>query len=123
MDHLKKRAAENHYENVKVVLSRADSIYLPENSVDIVFICDTYHHFEFHEAMLESIHQALRPGGKLILIDFERIPGKTREWLLGHVRAGKEQFKKEVVKAGFQFKEEIKIKGFKENYFLCFERP
>lgn len=123
IDHLKKRVKENKYENVKVVFSREDSIMLPENSVDLVFICDTYHHFEFLDPILESIHKSLRKGGQLILIDFERIPGKTRDWLLEHVRAGKEDFKAEVVKAGFHFVEEVKIKGLNENYFLRFEKP
>ncbi len=123
IEHLKKRVKDNKFENVQVVFSREDSLMLPENSVDIAFICDTYHHFEYHERMLESIFKSLRPGGELILIDFERISGTTKKWIMGHVRAGKEEFKKEVLEAGFQFKEEIKLKGIKENYILRFERP
>ena len=73
--------------------------------------------------MLLSIRNTLRRGGQLILIDFERIPGKSSDWLLGHVRADKQQFKKEVLQSGFRFKEEVKIPGVSENYFLRFERP
>ena len=56
------------------------------------------------------------------MIDFERIPGKSREWLLGHVRAGKEVFRKEIEDAGLTFVEEVKIGGFKENYYLRFRK-
>jgi hypothetical protein len=41
--------------------------------VDLVFICDTYHHFEFPQKTMPSIRDALRPGGQVILIDFEHI--------------------------------------------------
>jgi ubiquinone/menaquinone biosynthesis C-methylase UbiE len=123
LDYLEHRIEDEGFENAQVVESKADSVALPAESVDFVFLCDTYHHFEYHADTLLSIRNALRPGGQLILIDFERIPGKTREWLLKHVRAGKEQFKKEVQQSGFRFVEEVQISGFRENYFLRFEKP
>ena len=54
----------------------------------------------------------------MIVIDFERIPGKTRAWTMGHVRAGKNVFSREIKDAGFALVEEKVIDGFKENYFL-----
>lgn len=81
-----------------------------------------YHHFEFHEDMLRSIRRALKPGGRLVVIDFERIPGVTREFLMGHVRAGKDVVLAEVRDAGFELVEEVDVAGFRENYFLRFER-
>ena len=99
-----------------------NSISLPANSVDLVFLCDTYHHFEFPKTSLASIDKALRPGGRLVLIDFERIEGKSRKWLMGHVRAGKEIFRAEIQDAGFRLVEDKQIEGFKENYFLVFTK-
>ena len=58
----------------------------------------------------------------MVVVDFERIPGKTREWVLGHVRAGKDVVKKEILTSGFTFKDEVTIPGFKENYFLRFTK-
>ncbi len=120
--HMNKRIVDEGITNVEVVLSKEKSTELRDRSVDVVFICDTYHHFEHYEAMMRSIFSALRPGGQLIVIDFERIPGVSREWTLGHIRAGKEKFSSEITQAGFRLVEEIKITGFKENYFLRFER-
>ncbi len=58
-----------------------------------------------------------------MVIDFERIPGVSRDFILGHVRAGKEEFKAEIEQAGFQFIDELKIAEFKENYLLRFKKP
>lgn len=109
-------------QNVTPVLCSQDDVRLPPGSIDAAFICDVYHHFEYPSSSLASLHKALVPGGQLILIDFERIPGTSREWTLGHVRAGKEVFRKEVEAAGFEFVEEVKIPAFQENYFLRFKR-
>jgi ubiquinone/menaquinone biosynthesis C-methylase UbiE len=123
IEHMQDRAKNESLDNVEVIHSKEDSTTLPADSVDVVFICDTYHHFEYHADMLLSIRNTLRRGGELILIDFERIPDKSREWILGHVRAGKQQFRKEIQQSGFQFIEEVTIPGFEENYFLRFQRP
>jgi hypothetical protein len=36
---------------------------------------------------MQSIRAALRTGGTLVVIDFERLPGKSRQWVIDHVRA------------------------------------
>ncbi len=108
--------------NITGVVCAENSVNLPPKSVDIVFICDTYHHFEYPKPTLASIHRALKDDGQLILVDFERIEGKSRDWLLGHVRAGKDVFSSEIQAAGFTIVEEKKIDGFEENYFLKFQK-
>jgi hypothetical protein len=56
------------------------------------------------------------------VIDFDRIEGKSREWLLGHIRAGKAVFRSEIEDAGFELSAEKKIAGLEENYFLMFKK-
>ena len=102
------------------ILDTADDTKLPESSVDLVYICDTYHHFEHPQKVLASIRKALRPGGRLIIVDFERIEGKSPKWLLEHVRAGKDTVRSEIEAAGFRFTGEKKF--LRENYFIVFER-
>ena len=120
--HITQQATENNLTNITGVVCAENSINLPANSVDFVFLCDTYHHFEYPKSTLASIRKALRPGGRLVVIDFDRIEGKSREWLLGHVRAGKDIFRTEIQDAGFSFTEEKRIDGFEENYFLVFQK-
>lgn len=122
IEHITRMARTDKITNITTVLGSDRSVKLPPSSVDLAFICDTYHHFEFPGMTLSSIHKALKPGGRLIVIDFERIPGTSREFILGHVRAGKDVFRREIEAAGFELVEEAKISGFKENYFLRFRK-
>jgi len=69
-----------------------------------------------------SIYRALKKDGQLIVIDFERISGKTRDWLMEHVRAGKEVFRAEIQDAGFVLDEEKEVDGLQDNYFLKFRK-
>ena len=118
IDHLTERAAQEGLDQVRVVLCAEDSVELPAGSIDVAFICDTYHHFEYPRSTMTSLHRALRRGGEVLLADFERIPGVSREWILGHVRAGKEEVLAEVRSYGFELVEEVEIPGLVENYVL-----
>jgi arylformamidase len=118
--HIEKTCEADKIMNVETIQCDQFSTKLPKNSVDLVFICDTYHHFEFPQRTLQSIHDALRPGGRIILIDFHRIEGKSREFIMGHVRAGQEVFVREVKSAGFKVIGEENF--LKENYFVRFEK-
>src|SRR5438874_653798 len=80
--HIEKSCAESNIKNVQTILCDQFSTKLPSNSVDLVFICDVYHHFEYPQRSLKSVYDALRPGGRLFLIDFERIEGKSNDFIL-----------------------------------------
>lgn len=123
LQHIVDVATKENLHNQTAVLGSASSIRLPYQSVDMIFICDTYHHFEDVPQILASIYAALKPGGRLVVIDFERISGVSSDFILGHVRAGKEVFKGEIEQAGFQFVDEVTIPAFKENYLLRFKKP
>jgi ubiquinone/menaquinone biosynthesis C-methylase UbiE len=123
IEHLAQRATQEGYPQVETVLCKENSVELPHQSIDTAFICDVYHHFEYPQSSLDTIFYALRPGGRLVLVDFHRIPGVSRDWTLEHVRAGQDVFKSEVLAAGFEFEDEVAIEGLTENYLLRFRKP
>jgi len=123
IEHLQDRFAKAGLSQIEVVENSDRSTGLADSSIDLAFICDVYHHFEYPIAMLKHLAHVLRPGGSLVIVDFERIPGKTDDWILDHVRAGKEVFRAEIESAGFVFKDEIKIEGLEDNYILRFTHP
>lgn len=121
LTHIKERAVKASAKNVETVLCTPKSVELPEASIDLAFICDVYHHFEFPQATLATLHKALKPGGQIVLIDFKRIPGVSSDFVMGHVRAGQEVFESEVTAAGFEKVGEV-TNVLKENYFVRFKK-
>ena len=122
IEHLRARKQDEGLTNVEIVPCTDRSTTLPPESCDVVFICDTYHHFEYPRSVMASIREALRPGGRLVIVDFERIPGVTREWLMDHVRAGKEVVIEEIEASGFRYVDEVDVEGLVENYVVRFAR-
>ena len=121
--HLAERVKREGLAQVQVVHSREGSVELPESSIDVAFLCDVYHHFEYPRSMLKSIQRALKPGGALVVVDFERIPGASSDWVLEHVRAGKTETRNEIEAADFVFERELAVEGLSENYLLRFRAP
>ena len=77
----KQRAANQKLENVTFVKGDATDPNLPEGEVDIVLVLDAYHHFDYPDKMLAAIHQALKPDGKLVVVEYYKRAG-------GHARTG-----------------------------------
>ncbi len=123
--HLRERASKEGLTNVEVIEASPTDARLPDASVDLLFVCDVYHHVEYPSVYLPTLYAALRPGGRLVIVDFERIPGKTVPFLLKHVRADKQTVIDEVEAAGFVYEREIgAAQGleFEENYMILFSR-
>lgn len=120
VDHTVRSCQAKGWTQVEGIVCTPDDARLPENSVDLVFICDTYHHFEFPQKTMASIHRALKPGGRVVIVDFHRKEGVSSDWILSHVRAGREEVVREVEQCGFAF-----IDGpdfLKENYLVRFRK-
>ena len=123
LEHIRERAAKAGLKNVRTLRCTERSVELPANSVDLVFTCDVYHHFEYPQSTLRTIRRALRRGGHLVIVDFDRIEGKSREWTLNHVRAGKETVIEEITAAGFTLVDDGAAYDFlDENYIIRFRR-
>ena len=118
--HINSRAAEAGLENIQTVLGTNHSVELAKDSVDLAFCSDVYHHFEYPRSVLASIHQALRPNGVLVIVDYRREPGKSPEWILHHIRASQEDVAREIESAGFQREEAPEL--LEENYLMRFRK-
>jgi predicted methyltransferase len=120
LEHIAKRAAESGMSNVELVHANQKSAELPSRSIDLAFLCDTYHHIEYPKTYLSTVHAALREGGELVIIDLRRIPGESPAWLLEHVRAGEEEVIEEIEAAGFELVAKSEL--LEDSYFLEFKR-
>lgn len=120
LDRIRERAKAEGLANVQTVLCTERSVELPPNSIDVAFICDVYHHFEYPQSSMASLHRALRPGGEVLLVEFKRIPGVSSDWVLNHVRAGQEVFTAEIKTVGFEQLEQLDL--LKDNYVVRFRK-
>ena len=68
---LGKRAKEQGLSNMIAVQGKSDSPALPE-AVDVVFMCNVIHHIEDPTAYFAGVAGSLRPGGKVVIVDFRK---------------------------------------------------
>jgi predicted methyltransferase len=64
------QARRDTVENVVTVLSTPSDPNLPPNSVDLLFMVDVYHELEFPLEMMLKVREALKPGGRVALIEY-----------------------------------------------------
>jgi ubiquinone/menaquinone biosynthesis C-methylase UbiE len=106
---------------VKGIRGTQGTTNLPPDSVDVAFVCATYHHFEHPGKVLGSIHRALRPGGRLVVIDFD-LRKDSSAFVREHARAPKEVYFREIEAAGFRLMNVKPSLGLSENFFAAFQR-
>jgi len=121
LDRIRERVEAEQLTNVTVVQGAERATTLDPASVDLAFMCDTYHHIEYPQTYMHSLFRTLRPGATLVLIDFERIEGESLPAILKHVRADKQTVIDEVSQAGFVLEAETDL--LQQNYYLHFRRP
>ena len=122
LTHIAAEVKKHGQSQVVTMLGSQFSTNLPRESVDLVFLCDVYHHLENPEKTLASIRYALKLEGRLVVIDFDRVEGRSAEFVLKHVRASQDVFRKEIEASGFWFEPTKKSPVLKENFFLRFEK-
>ena len=72
LDVMEKKKEEGDIENVELIKGSEKSTNLPPNSVDKILMVDVYHEFSYPREMLESMKQALKPGGAIYLIEYRK---------------------------------------------------
>ncbi|MBC7448682.1 MAG: class I SAM-dependent methyltransferase [Hymenobacteraceae bacterium] len=89
--------------NVKPVHGTTQTPNLSVNSVDVVLLVDTYHEFAYPKEMMASISRALKPKGRVVLVEYRAenaaIPVKAVH------KMSFEQCKKELLAAGLAYRE------------------
>ena len=79
--YLNERIRQEKLSHIVPVLSTEQKLYLPENTIDMMLLVDVYHEFSYPYEMALSMLAALKPGGKLVLVEFRSedptVPIKT----------------------------------------------
>ena len=66
---LRQRVSDEGFANVQVIEGSVDDPKLPPGSIDAALIVNAYHEMTEHQAMLTKIKTALKPGGRLVIVE------------------------------------------------------
>jgi ubiquinone/menaquinone biosynthesis C-methylase UbiE len=70
----RERAEDQKLANVAFVKGSETDPNLPEGQVDEALVLDAYHHFDYPDKMLAAIYKSLKPGGKLVVVEYYKRP-------------------------------------------------
>ena len=117
--YLNDRIKREGKKNIIPVLGTEKKVSLPANSMDMMLLVDVYHEFSYPYEMALSMLEALKPGGKLVLVEFRaedpNVPIKAIH------KMSQQQAVKEFKAAGFTF--EKNISNLPWQHCLIFRKP
>lgn len=106
LDKAKAKAAADRLANVDVVRGTEKSPNLPAGAVDVALALDSYHHWNYPADMLAGVRHGLKPGGRLVLVDYYRRKGamgnRDPEFVMKHIRLDRDEVIREVEANGFK---------------------
>ena len=118
IDARRNNAVYGQWSNIQTILGTLISPNLPDETVDIILMVDSYHEFSNPREMGEAMVRALKPGGRIILVEYRledvSIPIKRLH------KMSVRQSKKEMAALGLVF---IKNKNIlPQQHFMVFEK-
>lgn len=112
-------AREAGLKNVRPIRCTSTDTKLPEGKVDLVLMVDVYHECVDPEATLQGLLKALKPGGRLVLVEFRgedpEVPIKPEHKMTFA------QVRRELEPQGFKFKEKFDFLPWQ--HIIVFEKP
>lgn len=104
LERLRQRLTEPLARNVTIVKGAADDPRLPEGEIDAALIVNAYHEMEAHDAMLAAVRRALKPGGRLVIVEpiSDGRRGQSRADQVRRHEIGPEHVVAETRQAGFR---------------------
>ncbi len=104
--------------NVERVLGGVRDPRLPEGSVDLALLVDVYHEFSEPELMMQGIRRALKPQGRLVLIEYRKEDPSIP--ILPLHKMSVEEVREEIEPLGFRFVQALEF--LPTQHLLIFSR-
>ncbi|HSI78834.1 MAG TPA: class I SAM-dependent methyltransferase [Lunatimonas sp.] len=118
IDYINEQAHSLGFDNVVTIKGDETSPNLPENSTDLVIMVDVYHELFHPQEMLREIKAALKPNGKLLLIEYRGEDPQVAIKPLHKMTV--EQIEKELTANGFELVQNCQF--MRIQHFLVFEK-
>jgi ubiquinone/menaquinone biosynthesis C-methylase UbiE len=120
LDALAERCKKSGIANIKGILGTVQSPELEPASVDLAIMVDVYHEFDFPYEMLKEIAQSLKPGGRVIFVEYRKedplVPIKEVH------KMSEAQVKREADQPEFGLKWKETIDRLPRQHMIVFER-
>ena len=116
---LKENVEEAGVRNVVPVLGESDDPGLPRDSLDWILLVDVYHELQHPKVTLAKMREALKPAGKVALVEY-RLEGLTALHVREEHRMSKKQVLAEWVPAGYRLVEHYEF--LPTQHFFVFEK-
>ena len=110
---------ENNIDNVETVLGTEQKPNLPPESIDLAFMVDAYHEFAYPREMMEGIVEALKPGGRVVLLEYRK--ENPMIMIKPLHKMTQKQVKKELKAVGLKWQSTKQF--LPEQHFLVFSKP
>lgn len=111
LDYLDFRCDRDGIDNISCIEGQEDNPLFPENTMDMLFTVNCYHHFSHPVQLLKNAYPALKSSGTLVIID--GVPGRGYS---GHTTPQKDLIS-QVEKAGFHF-DRVAAELEKDNIYI-----
>jgi ubiquinone/menaquinone biosynthesis C-methylase UbiE len=72
LDIIRKRMKTNKVKNIEAILGTETDPKLPAGEVDLILMVDVYHEFTYPYEMMQALAKALKPGGRMVFVEFRR---------------------------------------------------
>lgn len=116
---VRSKMAKENVKNIEPIQSTITQTKLKPNSVDAALIVDAYHEFSHPLEMATSILESLKPGGKLVLIEY-RMEDPSVPIKLLHKMTEKQAIS-EMKTAGFKWEKTLTM--LPQQHFMIFRKP
>jgi ubiquinone/menaquinone biosynthesis C-methylase UbiE len=71
VDTLRRKSEAGNYSQVQVIKGQLDDPLLPDRELDLIFLCNAYHHIQDRPAYFDRLRRSLEPGGRVAIIDMK----------------------------------------------------
>jgi ubiquinone/menaquinone biosynthesis C-methylase UbiE len=119
LERLSANARQQHIENIVTILGTESDPKLPANKLDLVILVDVYHEFSRPQRMLDRIRDSLKPGGRLVLLEYRKedpsVPIRPEH------KMSVEEVKAEVLPEGYRFEKVVDTLPWQ--HIIFFRKP
>lgn len=119
LEEVNSRKSVNNITNVETILGQENNPNLSADSIDLAFMVDAYHEFAYPREMMEGIYQALKPGGRVVLLEYRK--ENPLIMIKPLHKMTQKQVKKELREVGLKWQTTKEF--LPEQHFFIFNKP